>query len=69
MPNTTDRIINPMALWARPMSDADMWRLIEAAADLEQVAKRLLKEHADGEYTIGLIEDAQAAIARTRFNP
>ena len=43
----SDRIINPMALWGRPMSDADMWRLIEAAADLEQVAKRLLKEHAD----------------------
>lgn len=39
-------------------------RLIAAAPDLLDVVIRLLREDADGEFTIGLIEDARAAIAK-----
>ncbi|MBI3524656.1 MAG: hypothetical protein HY066_09020 [Betaproteobacteria bacterium] len=38
--------------------------LIAAAPDLVEVVQRLLREDSDGEYTIGLIEDARDAIAK-----
>lgn len=40
--------------------------LIAAAPDLLEVVCRLLREDAAGHYTIGLIEDAQAAVAKAR---
>lgn len=42
----------------------ELARLFAAAPDLLDVVERLLREDADGEYTIGLIEDARAAIAK-----
>jgi hypothetical protein len=39
-------------------------RLIAAAPDLLDALRRLMREEADGEFTIGLIEDARAAIAK-----
>lgn len=59
-------ILDPMALWGREMSRAEMKALIEAANDLLNVAIRLLREDADGDYTIGLIEDARAAVAKAK---
>jgi hypothetical protein len=38
--------------------------VISAARDLLAVVERLLKEDADDDYTIGLIEDARAAVAK-----
>lgn len=51
-PMLTDEVANGNAL------------LIAAAPDLLDLARRLLQEDADGDFTIGLIEDARAALAK-----
>lgn len=45
----SDRVINPMALWGREMSESDMWRLIRSAGELLDTVLEASEQLQDGE--------------------
>ena len=64
----SDRIINPMALWGKALSDAEMWALIESAGELlEQLeaCEQVLAQ--EGGHEGGLfLEEIRETIAKAK---
>lgn len=64
----SDRIINPMALWGKALSDAEMWALIGAAGELLEkleACEQVLAQ--EGGHEGGLfLEEIRATIAKAK---
>ncbi len=61
----SDKVISPMALWGKELSDSEMWALIESAGELLdrlEACEKALQEAGSS----ALLESVRATIARAK---
>ncbi len=60
------RVISPMALWGKELSDSEMWALIESAGELLERLEACEKALQEAGSSGALLEGVRATIAKAK---